>query len=77
MLQIIRVFPHINIEKERAGIQGRSILVFGCDDLQASSVEEEPCIAGTKYGKGRLLELCPEIFQAAELAGHCFEEPGR
>ena len=33
MFQIVGVLPHVNIEKERPGVQERSVLVLRGDDL--------------------------------------------
>ena len=69
MFQIICVFPHIDIEDERPGMKKRRILIRRGDDLQAATVQHQPCIAGAEDGERSFLELCPEIFRTSELTG--------
>ena len=76
MLQIIRMFPHINVQKKGHAVQGRCVLVGSGDDLKPSAVRDQPCITRTEYGEGSLFKLRFKILRTFELERHFIEEPG-
>ena len=67
MLEIIRVFPDVNVQDESPEMDDRSILVRGRHDPESSAVGDEPCIAGTKDRKSSVFKLRAKILRAAEL----------
>ena len=70
ILEIVSVFPYIQIQDWLDALCNRGVLIWQVDDLQGTVFADEPGIAGAKLSHGGCSEFCNKFLLGADIPVH-------